>query len=369
MGRRSQPLTLRVGDKECLEQLVKLPTAPNRDVQRARIVLLAAEGLGTTEIATRVGVTSGTVSKWKRRYSQGGFFALSDAPRSGRPRSVTDTSIANVVALTLEMQPEGATHWSTRELARHTGMSQSAISRIWRAFRLQPHRKQTFELSPDPYFVDKVRDIVGLYLEPPDNAVVFCVDEKTQIQALERSQTVLPMGVGRPTAFSPKYLRHGITDLFAGLEVATGRLLTACHPEHKSAQFTAFLAQIDEDVEEGLDIHIIVDNASIHRSVETNAWLSAHPRFHMHYTPTYASWLNLAEVVFSLLYLRQLKHGVHTSIEDLIEAIEDFVNAHNADPKPFIWTKTADQILESVARYCGRVLDRHGPNAGAKPRK
>ena len=248
-------------------------------------------------------------------------------------------------------------------MAKKAGISQTMVSRIWRAFRLQPRRKETFELSNDPLFVEKVRDVVGLYLSPPDNAVVFCVDEKTQIQALERTQTVLPLGVARPERQSPKYRRHGTIDLFAALNVATGQVLGRMYPDHRSERFIDFLRIIDAEVEPDLEIHIIVDNASMHRSAETLAWLLRHPRFQLHYVPTYSSWMNLVEVVFSVLTERQLKHGVHTSTEQLEACIQEFIDAHNDDPKPFVWTRTADQILSSVARFCGGVLDRHGPNS------
>lgn len=366
-GAKPKPLTVSAEDRASLEALIANPRAENRAVQRARIVLMAADGARNVEIAEAVGVKPGTVTKWRNRYREGGFHALSDAPRSGRPRTVTDDLVANVVELTLETAPKGATHWSTRGLAAKTGLSQSSISRIWQAFRLKPHRKETFELSTDSLFVDKLRDVVGLYVNPPERAVVFSVDEKTQIQALERTQTVLPMTSGHPKAFSPKYERHGTIDLFAALNCATGEVLASFEEEHKSAQVVAFFEKIDAAVDAELDIHIILDNASPHRSAETLRWVEAHPRFHLHYTPTYSSWLNLVEVIFSRLTERQLKHGVHTSVADLIEAIQEFIDAHNEDPKPFVWTKTADQILDKVARFCGGVLDRHGPNPRVPP--
>lgn len=360
MARPPRPLTLHEGDEAALQALIRHPRAENRHVQRARIVLLASQGLGTEEIAERVGVVPETVCKWKRRYREAGFGSLTDAPRSGRPRTVTDAMVEQVVQQTLETAPKGATHWSTRGLARRLSMSKTTVARIWQAFRLQPHRQETFELTNDPYFVDKVRDVVGLYLDPPERAVVFSVDEKTQIQALERTQAVLPLGVTKCRAISPTYSRHGTTDLFAALDVATGYVLGACYPEHRSEQFIDFLRQIDDEVpDKELDIHIILDNASFHRSAETLAWVLRHPRFHLHYTPTYASWLNLVEGVFSKLYQQQLRFGVHTSVQQLIDAIHAFLDANNEHPKPFRWTKTADQILERVARFCGGVLDRH----------
>lgn len=361
-GRPPIPIELSEEDRAHLERIVGHPTAENREVQRARIVLLASEGRATKEIAEMVGVSKATVCKWKNRYRKAGLHFLSDLPRSGRPRTVTDEKVVEVVELTLESRPKGATHWSTRSLARRTGLSQSAVSRIWRTFQLKPHRQETFELSNDPYFVEKVRDVVGLYLNPPEHAIVLSVDEKTQVQALERTQTVLPLGPGQPKAYSPKYRRHGTIDLFAALNVATGEVIGACYPQHKSKDFIAFLRLIDAQVEDDLDVHLILDNHSIHKSAETLGWLLRHPRFHLHFTPTYSSWLNQVEALFSILTRRQLKQGVHRSVDELVQAIQEFIDAHNDDPKPFKWTRNADEILERVARFCGGVLDRYGPD-------
>jgi transposase len=359
-GRKPKPVVLDDEDRAALEALVARPSAPHRDVVRARIVLLAADGVPDSEIMAATGMSSSTVTKWKARYRQLGFAGLTDAPRSGRPRTISDDLVRQVVDLTLQTAPKGATHWSTRRLAQKVGLGQSTISRIWQAFRLQPHRRETFELSKDPYFVDKVRDVVGLYVDPPANAVVFSVDEKTQIQALERTQTIIPLGPTKPMAFSPKYRRHGTVDLFAALDVATGKVLAKTYDQHKSAELIDFFQHIDDTVDSDLDIHIIMDNASTHRSAETLEWVARHPRFHLHYTPTYASWLNQVEALFSLLTERQLKHGVHTSVEQLVASIMEFIDARNDDPKPFKWTKTADQILERVARFCAGLLERHG---------
>lgn len=332
---------------------------PVREARRARILLLAADGVGTNEIAERVGVTAATVCKWKKDYKELGFAGLSDAPRAGRPRTVSDEKVAEVVRLTLETRPKGSTHWSTRELAKKTGLSQSTVSRIWRAFRLKPHRQETFELSKDPHFVEKVRDVVGLYLNPPDNAVVFCVDEKTQIQALERTQTVIPMTPGHPRAISPKYRRHGTVDLFAALNYGTGEVLSMTAPEHRSEQLLEFFGIINDAVAEEQDIHVVLDNASMHKSKETLMWLQRHPRFHLHYTPTYSSWLNLVESVFADLTARQLKYGVHTSVDELVAAIEEWLEARNATPKPLVWTLSADEVLSRVQRFCEKLIARH----------
>lgn len=358
MGRRPKPLTLRAGDLGALQGLLRKGTTPLREANRARIVILAAEGVGTNEIAKRVGVTAATVCKWKKDYVELGYRGLSDAPRSGRPRTVRDEEVAEVVRLTLETRPKGSTHWSTRALAEKTGLSQSTVSRIWRAFRLKPHRQDTFELSTDPHFVEKVQDVVGLYLNPPDNAVVFCVDEKTQIQALERTQTVIPMTPGHPRAISPKYRRHGTIDLFAALNYGTGEVISMTSPEHRSEQLLEFFEIIDDSVEAELGIHVVLDNASMHKSKETLRWLESHPRFQLHYTPTYSSWLNLVESVFSDLTARQLKYGVHTSVDELVACIEDWLEVRNSNLKPLVWTVSADEVLSRVQRFCERLIAR-----------
>ncbi|MEN0068562.1 MAG: IS630 family transposase [Myxococcota bacterium] len=356
------PIELTSEEQAYLERVVRHPSTKNWDVLRAKIVLLWAEGLPPGEVAKKAGVSRQSVYNWVRRFRESRLAGLSDLPRSGRPRTVSDDDVAKVVELTLESSPRGATHWSTRGLAKKTGLSKSTVGRIWQAFRLQPHRSESFELSNDPLFVDKVRDVVGMYLDPPDRAVVFSVDEKTHIQALERTQTVLPMTPTRARGPTPMYARHGTVDLFAALDVGTGRVVGKTYPEHKSEQFIDFLRLLDESVDDELAIHLILDNHSIHRSRETNQWLARHPRFQLHFTPTYSSWLNQVEAIFSLLELRQLRQGVHTSVAELVQAIETFIEDHNDDPRPFKWVRTADEILHKVARFCGSVLDRHGPN-------
>lgn len=358
-GRKPIPVIVASEDRTALEAVINRPSAPHRDVTRAKIVLGAADGLTNEAIMAATGASASTVNKWKKAYRDHGFHGLTDAPRSGRPRTITDDAVRQVVELTLESAPKGATHWSTRGLASKVGLSQSSVSRIWQAFRLKPHRRDTFELSKDPHFVDKVQDVVGLYLNPPARAVVFSVDEKTQIQALERTQVVIPMTPTKATAISPKYRRHGTVDLFAALNVATGEVIAKPYPQHTSTEFVDFLRTLNDGVADELEIHVIADNASPHRSAETLAWLKRHPRVHMHYTPTYCSWLNQVETIFSMLTEKQLKHGVHTSVPELVGAIMEFVEAHNDNPKPFKWTKTADQILEKVARFCMNLLDRN----------
>jgi len=272
---------------------------------------------------------------------------------------VTDEKVEEVIALTLETKPKGATHWSTRSMAKRTGVSRNSVNRIWRAFGLKPHRSETFQLSTDPFFVDKVRDVVGLYMSPPANAVVLSVDEKSQIQALNRTQPVLPMRPGQLERGTPEYQRHGTTTLFAALDVATGNVIGKCYPRHRTVEFIKFLRHIDQSVPRELDIHLITDNYATHKSPPVKAFLAKRPRFHLHFTPTHASWLNQVECFFSILTRRQLQRGSHLSVRELEAAIQEFLDAHNEDPRPFRWTKSADEILDRLTRYCGAVLDTH----------
>lgn len=326
---------------------------------RARIVLGCAAGLGNKAVAARERVTPQTVGKWRRRFIERGLDGLLDEPRPGVPRQIDDATVESVVALTLESQPSGATHWSTRSMARHAGISTSSVGRIWRAFGLQPHRAETFKLSQDPLFIDKVRDIVGLYLSPPDRALVLCVDEKSQIQALDRTQPLLPMRPGQVERRSHDYQRHGTTSLFAALDIATGRVIGRCYQRHRAVEFRRFLVAVDQAVPAGLDIHLVLDNYATHKTPAIKAWLARHRRYHLHFTPTSASWLNQVERWFALLGEKQIKRGVHRSVHELKAAIAAFIHAHNADPKPFIWTKSADAILQTIARYCSDTLAIH----------
>lgn len=319
---------------------------------RARIVLACADGERNTRIAKRERVSEATVSKWRVRFSQQGMNGLQDEPRTGAPRTIRDADVDRVIALTLESTPKGATHWSTRTMAAKTGIGASSVGRIWRAFGLQPQRSETFKLSTDPEFVSKVRDIVGLYLAPPERAVVLCVDEKSQIQALDRTQPMLPLRPGQAERRSHDYVRHGTTTLFAALDAKTGKVIGECYPRHRAVEYRKFLQAIDDHVPQGLDIHVIADNYATHKTAAIKRWLLKHPRFHLHFTPTSASWLNLVERWFGLLTERQLKRGVHRSTRELITAIEEYVAVTNDSPKPFVWTKTADEILQSVARFC-----------------
>jgi transposase len=327
------------------------------DAIRAAIVLSAAEGLSNVAIAERVGVTRLTVALWRRRFAEARLEGLSDEPRSGAPRRIDDDRITQVVTTTLESLPQDATHWSTRSMARASGVSAATVHRIWGAFCLQPHRTDTFKLSTDPFFVEKVRDIVGLYLEPPDRALGLCVDEKTQIQALDRTQPVLPMRPGQPERPTHDYERHGTTSLVAALDVKAGTVIGRCMPRHRAAEFRKVLDAVEAAVPADLDIHVVMDNASSHKTKLIKEWFAKRPRWHRHFTPTSASWINHVERFFALLMQQQIRRGVHRSTDELQAAITAYIEARNADPKPFRWTKSADDILKAVERFCRRTLD------------
>lgn len=319
------------------------------------MILMASEGMTNAAIAARLSVQAHTVGHWRKRYAEGGFAALSELPRSGRPRSVSDEKVAEVVRTTLEEKPEAATHWSTRKLAQKLGLSPSTVGRIWRAFQLQPHRHESFTLSKDPYFVEKVRDVVGLYMSPPDNALVFCVDEKSQIQALERSQPILPLRPGAPERHTHDYFRHGTTSLFAALDVATGKVISSLKARHRSIDFLAFLKQIEREVPAGLDVHLVVDNYATHKTVSIQKWLQKRPHWHLHFIPTHASWLNQVERFFALITTKAIRRGSFHSLAALKQTITTYIQHHNENPKPFVWTATADQILGKVAQLCRKL--------------
>jgi transposase len=357
LGRPLKPLMLSAEERSMLESWARRRTTAQALALRARIVLHAAEGASNTVVARRERVTKATVGKWRGRFLRQRIDGLLDERRPGAPRKITDADVEAVITQTLETSPRDATHWSTRSMARASGLSQSAISRIWRAFALQPHRVETFKLSKDPLFVDKVRDIVGLYLNPPARALVLSVDEKSQIQALDRSAPILPLAVGLPERRTHDYKRHGTTSLFAALNVATGKVIGECHRRHRSQEFLQFLKTIDAGESPELDIHLILDNYGTHKTPRVRRWLAARPRLHLHFTPTGASWLNLVERWFALLAEKQIKRGTHRSTRALEEAIREYLAMTNESPKPFIWTKTADEILVSVARYCQRISD------------
>jgi transposase len=323
--------------------------------QRSRIVLAAADGLKNTEIAQRLGVGRPMVTKWRNRFAQDRLDGLVDEPRPGRPRTITDEMVEEVVVKTLESTPKDATHWSTRSMAKEVGLTQNAILRIWHAYGLQPHRCETFKLSKDPLFVDKVHDIVGLYLNPPERAVVLCVDEKSQIQALDRTQPILPLLPGTPQRASHDYKRAGTSSLYAALDLTTGKVLGRLHRRHRAIEFKQFLQAIDAEVPAHLDVHLVLDNSSTHKTPAIKRWLAAHPRFVLHFTPTSSSWLNLVERWFAELTTKLLKRGAHRSVNALNTDIRAWIDTWNDDPRPFVWTKPADQILESIARYCNRI--------------
>jgi len=324
---------------------------------RSRIVLACAQGANNSEVAQRCRVTRQTVGKWRRRFLERRLDGLLDEPRPGAPRKLDDARIEQLIATTLNERPRQACHWSTRLLATKVGVSQSTVSRAWRAFGLQPHRVETFKLSTDPLFIDKVRDIVGLYLNPPTKAMVLCVDEKSQIQALDRTQPLLPLTPGMAERRTHDYKRHGTTSLLAALDLASGKVIGELHRRHRSKEFLTFLRTIEANVPATLDVHLILDNYGTHKTPSVKAWFARHPRFHVHFTPTSASWLNLVERFFALLTTRQIKRGAHRSTRELEQAIRSYLNIYNEDPKPFIWTKTADEILASIARFCNRISD------------
>ena len=324
---------------------------------RARIILACAQGENNSEVAKRCRVIRQTVGKWRSRFLDHRLDGLLDEPRPGAPRKVGDAKIEQLIATTLNERPAQATHWSTRLLARKLKLSQSTVSRAWRAFGLQPHRSETFKLSTDPLFIDKVRDIVGLYLNPPTKAMVLCVDEKSQIQALDRTQPVLPLAPGLPERRTHDYVRHGTTTLFAALDLATGNVIGELHRRHRSKEFLAFLRTIDTNVPAELSVHLVMDNYGTHKTPSVKGWLARHPRFHVHFTPTSSSWLNLVERWFALLSERQIKRGTHRSTLELERAIRQYLSTYNTDPKPFVWHKSADEILASLARFCKRISD------------
>ena len=360
MGRRGRPLAelvLSDDERETLERWARRPSSAQALALRCRIVLACAEGGSSTEVAERLGVTRATVGKWRARFVTHRLDGLHDEPRPGGPRSISDDDVERVIVKTLEETPKGATHWSTRQMARATGMSQTAASRIWRAFGLKPHLAEDFKLSPDPQFIDKVRDIVGLYLNPPDAAVVLCVDEKSQIQALDRTAPVLPLMPGVPERRTHDYRRNGVTNLYAALDVASGNVIANLTERHRAAEFIRFLNLINRSVPHDLDVHVIVDNSSTHKTPGVHRWLVRHPRFTLHFTPTYSSWLNLVERWFAELTNKWLRRGTHRSVKDLVASIRTWITNWNDDPKPFIWHKTADEILDSLAHYCQRIND------------
>ncbi len=347
-GRPAGLLILDDAERGALERLVRTEKTPQRMALRARIVLRSAEGLSNVAIGAELGVRRETVGKWRARFCAQRLEGLADAPRSGRPQVVTRESVEGVMKLTLETTPSDATHWSTRSMSRQSGLSHTTVHRIWRAHNVQPHLTRTFKRSTDPLFTEKMRDIVGLYLDPPERALVLAVDEKTQIQALDRTRPLLPMRPGQVERRTHDYVRHGTTSLFAALDVSTGKLIGECHERHRSTEFRDFLNTIEAQVPRHLDVHLILDNYATHKTALIRDWLAERPRFQLHFTPTSASWLNMVERWFGLLTERQLRRGVHISVDQLEAAIYDYIETANENPKPFVWTKTAEQILAKL---------------------
>jgi transposase len=351
-GRRLEVLTLTDGERSELAAFAARPKTAQALAQRARIILACAEGLENKAVSRQLDVHAMTVGKWRRRFLEQRVEGLRDEPRAGTPRTVDDERIEAVITRTLESQPDDATHWSSRGMARDSGLSVSTVQRIWRAFGLKPHRQETFKLSTDPDFVAKVRDVVGLYLAPPEHALVLCVDEKSQIQALDRSQSVFPMRPGQPERRSHDYTRHGTTSLFAALDVATGQVIGQCYPRHRAEEFRQFLDEIEARVPRDLEVHLVWDNYATHKTALIRDWLAKRPRWRVHLTPTSSSWLNQIERFFAKLTDKQIRRGVHRSVEELEAAITAFLDHHNAAPKPFRWVKSADDILAAIERFC-----------------
>jgi transposase len=356
-GRPRITFMLTEKERRRLESLAHRSRSAPHVARRARIILACAEGRETTSVAKRLHLSPTTVCKWRARFLDDRLDGLFDEPRPGTPRTITDEQIEQVIIQTLETKPRGATHWSVRDMAKASGISRSTVNRIWRAFRLQPHRSETFKLSPDPLLVEKVRDIVGLYMNPPDHAVVLCVDEKAQIQALDRTQPLLPMRPGQVERRTHDYKRHGTTSLFAALDVKTSQVISQFHRRHRSVEFRQFLDAVEAQVPPDLDVHLILDNYGTHKTAIIWKWLAKRPRFYVHFTPTYGSWLNLVERWFAGLTTKQLRRGAHRSVSQLEAAIQEYIDAHHESPKPFVWTKTADEILASIARFAQRTAD------------
>jgi transposase len=352
MARHLASLILSDDERLELEALANRRKTAQALAMRARIVLACAEGRQNNEVAAKLGVVEATVGKWRRRFVRDRVNGLRDEARSGAPRTIADARIEAVIVTTLESLPRNATHWSSRGMAKESGLSVSSVQRIWRAFGLQPHRMETFKLSTDPDFVAKVRDVVGLYVSPPQHAVVLCVDEKSQIQALDRSQPMLPMRPGQPARRSHDYVRHGTTSLFAALDIATGKVIGKCYGRHRAAEFRKFLDEIEAAVPRNLEVHLVMDNYATHKAPLIRNWLAKRPRWHVHLTPTSSSWLNQVERFFALITDKKIRRGIYHSVHALRADITAFISHHNADPKPFRWTKSADDILASIERFC-----------------
>jgi putative transposase len=355
-----RPKKVLILDEEARLQLAALSrsrSVPHGLVERAKIILFASESMSNTEISEHLHLSKPCVGKWRQRFLDMGIQGLDEALRPGRPRTIADEKVALLVRKTLKTKPKHGTHWSVRTMAQETGVSLKSVHRIWQAFGLQPHRQRHFTLSTDPFFVEKVRDIVGLYLSPPNKAMVLCVDEKSQIQALDRTQPMLPMGLGYVEGVTHNYVRHGTTTLFAALNIASGDVITSCKRRHRHQEYLGFLKQIEANVPGKLDIHLVVDNYATHKHPSVKRWLAMHPRYHVHYTPTYASWLNQVEIWFNLITQQAIRRGTFRSVKELVANIERYVQRYNKHPHPFVWTATADSILAKIQRLCQRISD------------
>ena len=355
IGRPTKPLNVTAEEREKLAMLARRPKSAQAIAMRARIVLGCDAGLSNGAVAEKLHITGATVCKWRERFRVSRLEGLLDEPRPGAPRSITDTQVEQVVTKTLESMPADSTHWSSRLMAKKTGLSQTAIVRIWHAFGLQPHRVENFKFSKDPQFVEKVRDIVGLYMNPPDRAIVLCVDEKSQVQALNRTQPILPLAPGVPARQTHDYQRHGVTSLFAALDVASGVTISNCYRRHRHQEFLRFLNDIDANLPGRFEIHLVMDNYGTHKVNKVRAWLARHPRYHVHFTPTSGSWLNLVERLFAEVTQRCVRRGSHTAVRALEQAMLNYLDRRNRDPKPFVWTADADLILGKVERLCKRI--------------
>ena len=357
-GRPTAELVLSDDERDTLQRWAGRRKSAQALALRAKIVLACAEGATNKAVAAEFSVTPQMVGKWRARFVADRLAGLSDEDRPGRPRTISDAQVEQVITATLEQPPpDGGTHWSSRMMAARTGLTQTAVSRIWRAFELKPHQVDYWKLSTDPHFVDKLYDVVGLYLDPPERALVLCVDEKSQVQALDRSAPVLPMMPAAPQRQTHTYIRHGTTSLFAALDVASGQVYSSLQRRHRATEFRKFLAQLDREVPAEHDVHLILDNYATHKTPEIRRWLARHPRFHLHFTPTSSSWLNLVERFFAELTTRLLRRGVHRSVAELEADIRTWIDRWNDDPRPYVWTKTAEQILDSISRYCNRIND------------
>ena len=355
MGRPKKELKLTGEERQKLEQWARRPKTAQRLALRSRIVLRCADGLSNQAVARQLRTSGATVGKWRERFRTARLEGLADEPRPGAPREIADARVEEVITRTLETTPPQATHWSTRSMAQATKLSHMAVARIWRAFGLQPHRTETFKLSADPFFVEKVRDIVGLYLNPPEHAIVLCLDEKSQVQALDRTRPLLPLRPGLPERRTHDYIRHGTTSLFAALEVATGRVIGKCLRRHRSREFRKFLEAVEEQLPPGPEIHIVMDNYGTHKTPPVRRWFARHPRYHLHFTPTSASWLNQVERFFAEITRRRIRRGSFNHVRELEEAIHHYLEHHNRNPKPFVWTATANAIFNKVQRFCERT--------------